>query len=80
MLPPRHHAVVDAVASRWLSSRTSKYAKLISQCFESIDKRSSEPLAMYRTVLGHLQRLVGLGGNRQVLEGELGMVGRGGRV
>lgn len=36
-LPARHCALVDAVAGRWISTRPSKYASLISQFLENVN-------------------------------------------
>lgn len=47
-LPARHCALVDAVAGRWISTRPSKYASLISQFLENVN---SGRCVVYRGVV-----------------------------
>ena len=40
-LPLQHCALVDAVCGRWISTRPSKYATLIAQFLENVEKGNS---------------------------------------
>lgn len=70
-LPPKHNAIVDVVAGRWINGRPIKYGKYISQFLESNEKRKGtrDPLDILRVVLDHLERLLTHFSSKQVFEG-----------